>query len=200
MPEIIVVDDNETMREGNAYVLRTMGKRSVLKTASFQKALLSISEETKLVITEIGAKVDCYDDGLNFVEQCCGAGIPVFVVTRFFNTELASVLAQKGAWPVGKPFAMHRLALIVEELLRFSETVPAISPEKEFERKLNHVALLSNSRIEGDEFIHEYGEKGRIRWSEGKIDTDAQRKPVPEYPGYLQMINNYLHSDRMKKK
>ncbi|MEM1009111.1 MAG: sigma-54 dependent transcriptional regulator, partial [Myxococcota bacterium] len=117
MAKILVVDDNETLREGMAYTIRKMGHQ--VETASGGMEALSkfVPEQTDFVVTDL--KMD-HMDGIALLKECRerDPDILVMVVTAFGTIEVAVNAMKEGAFDfITKPFSMELLQAKVQKAL-----------------------------------------------------------------------------------
>lgn len=115
MSRILVIDDNETMREGMAYTIRKMGHTVDVASGGRQGVSLFRPGETDFVITDL--KMDDLD-GLQVIKEIKEKeeGALVMVVTAFGTIEVAVDAMKSGAFDfITKPFSMELLRAKVEK-------------------------------------------------------------------------------------
>src|SRR5262245_66361420 len=117
MARILIIDDNETMREGLGAAVRRMGHEAVM-AASGAEGLTHIAPTTSrpavdFVITDL--KMDGVG-GLDVVKAVRerDTDCPVMIVTAFGTVETAVEAMRLGAWDcLQKPFAAEVVRLKV---------------------------------------------------------------------------------------
>ena len=118
MSRILVIDDNETMREGMAYTIRKMGHTVETASGGRQGVSLFVPGETDFVITDL--KMDDLD-GLGVIKEV-KAKQPdtlIMVVTAFGTIEVAVDAMKAGAHDfITKPFSMQLLQAKVEKAMQ----------------------------------------------------------------------------------
>lgn len=115
MSRILVIDDNETMREGMAYTIRKMGHSVEKASGGRQGVSLFKPGETDFVITDL--KMDDLD-GLGVIKAIKEKDphALIMVVTAFGTIEVAVDAMQAGAFDfITKPFSMELLRAKVEK-------------------------------------------------------------------------------------
>ncbi|TNE51385.1 MAG: sigma-54-dependent Fis family transcriptional regulator [Deltaproteobacteria bacterium] len=117
MSRILVIDDNETMREGMAYTIKKMGHTVEMASGGRQGVALFKPGETDLVITDL--KMDDLD-GIGVIEHVKNEDPDalIIVVTAFGTIDVAVEAMQKGAFDfITKPFSMDLLRAKVTKAL-----------------------------------------------------------------------------------
>lgn len=117
MSRILVIDDNETMREGMAYTIKKMGHSVETASGGRQGVALFQPGETDLVITDL--KMDDLD-GIGVIEHVKKEDPEalIIVVTAFGTIDVAVEAMQKGAFDfITKPFSMDLLRAKVTKAL-----------------------------------------------------------------------------------
>ncbi len=116
MEKILIIEDNETMREGMAYTLK---KEYSVATAPGGREGLELfkSDEFDVVITDL--KMEGVD-GLAVLEEVkkLSPETPVIIVTAFGSIDVAVKAMQMGAWDfIAKPFTNDLLRAKVKKAL-----------------------------------------------------------------------------------
>lgn len=138
MSRILVIDDNETMREGMAYTIRKMGHTVDKASGGRQGVSLFRPGETDFVITDL--KMDDLD-GLGVIKAIKEQepNVLVMVVTAFGTIEVAVDAMKAGAYDfITKPFSMELLRAKVEKAVQARELAlktERLSEENEMLRK-----------------------------------------------------------------
>jgi two-component system response regulator HydG len=117
MARILIIDDNETMREGMAATVRRMGHEAVVAGAGAEGLALMRKQAPDFLITDL--KMEGVD-GLEVVEAArrIDANCPALIVTAFGTVETAVEAMRLGAMDfLQKPFAPEVLRLKVERAL-----------------------------------------------------------------------------------
>ena len=117
MSRILVIDDNETMREGMAYALRKMGHTVDVASGGREGVGLFEAGQTDFVITDL--KMDEVD-GLAVIAEARrkDPSALCMVVTAFGTIETAVGAMKAGAYDfITKPFSMDLLRVKVEKAL-----------------------------------------------------------------------------------
>jgi len=117
MSRILVIDDNETMREGMAYTIKKMGHTVDTASGGHQGVSLYRPDETDFVITDL--KMDGMD-GLEVIKAIKEKNprALVMVVTAFGTIEVAVDAMRAGAFDfITKPFSMELLRVKVNKAL-----------------------------------------------------------------------------------
>ncbi len=118
---ILIIDDNETIREGLAHTVRRMG-HTVLKAANGAGGvdLFKQNPEVAFVITDL--KMDGMD-GVEVLQKIreLDAEVPIMIMTGFGTVETAVEAMKLGAFDfLTKPFAPELVRLKVERALELS--------------------------------------------------------------------------------
>jgi two-component system response regulator HydG len=114
MGRILIIDDNETMREGMATAVRRIGHEALIAGAGAEGLALMRKHAPDLVITDL--KMEGVD-GLEVVEAAkrIDPSCPALIVTAFGTVETAVEAMRLGAMDfLQKPFAPEVLRLKVE--------------------------------------------------------------------------------------
>ncbi|MBM4380733.1 MAG: response regulator, partial [Deltaproteobacteria bacterium] len=122
MARILVIDDNDTLREGVAVTLRKMGhaplafRSPVEAVAAFQKA------GADLVLTDL--KMEGLDGlGVTKAVRAHDEQAVIMVMTAFASIDTAVQAMQLGAWDfIPKPFTPEVLRTKVEKALELAAT------------------------------------------------------------------------------
>ena len=117
LAKILVVDDNETLREGAAATLERVGHTVFQASNGLDGVKLAKSEAVDVVITDL--KMDGLD-GLGVIEQLRehDAEIPVVVITAFGTIDNAVEAMKLGAFHyVQKPFSPDTLRIQTQRAL-----------------------------------------------------------------------------------
>jgi DNA-binding NtrC family response regulator len=177
---ILVVEDNNTMREGIARVVQKMGHSAVLATDGEQALSEFGKQRFQLMITDY--KLPGID-GISLLQKVKQQSqeTEVLVITAYGTIELAVQAIQKGAADfITKPFSPEELSLKVNNILtriREKDALRRISEENlylrdQVEVQFNYGEIIGNSptmqevyrTIEkvarGDSSIIIYGESG----------------------------------------
>jgi len=97
MPRILIIDDNETMREGLAATVRRMGHEAIA-TASGADGLLRFRKQgADFVITDLKMEGTGGMDVLKAVREI-DPGCPTMIVTAFGTVETAVEAMRLGAF------------------------------------------------------------------------------------------------------
>lgn len=154
MPRILVIDDNDTMREGMAYTIRKMGHKVDVASGGKEGVALFRPEETDFVITDL--KMDDMD-GLSVLKtiKTKDPDVLVMVVTAFGTIEVAVDAMKAGAFDfITKPFSMELLRVKVNKALEAREWVQ------------KNARLNEENKLLRDEIAAPYGAKEIIGDSE----------------------------------
>src|SRR5262245_27589463 len=117
MARILIIDDNETMREGMAATVRRMGHEVVAASSGAQGVELMRKQGADFVITDLKM------EGVGGLEVLAGVkeidpSCPAIIVTAFGAVETAVEAMRIGAMDfLQKPFAPEVLRLKVERAL-----------------------------------------------------------------------------------
>jgi two-component system response regulator HydG len=117
MARILIVDDNETMREGMAATVRRMGHEAVVAGGGVEGLALMRKQAPDFLITDL--KMEGVG-GIEVVEAAkrIDASCPVLIVTAYGTVETAVEAMRLGAMDfLQKPFAPEVLRLKVERAL-----------------------------------------------------------------------------------
>jgi two-component system response regulator HydG len=117
MARILIIDDNETMREGMAATIRRMGHESLTVAGGAEGLALMRKQPPDFLITDL--KMEGLD-GLDVVEAAkrIDPACPALIVTAFGTVETAVEAMRLGAMDfLQKPFAPEVLRLKVERAL-----------------------------------------------------------------------------------
>lgn len=180
MARILVIDDNETMREGMAYTIRKMGHTVDVAEGGRRGLMLYRPEETDFVVTDL--KMDDIDglEVLKTVKERDPEAL-VLVVTAFGTVEVAVEAMKAGAYDfITKPFSMEMLRVKVEKGLNARELKTEntrLAEENKILRdelapptnekdiigesaKMQRVFKLIRKVSQSDSTVHVYGESG----------------------------------------
>src|SRR3954447_17690097 len=114
MARILIIDDNETMREGMAATVRRMGHEAVLAASGADGIALMKKQGADFVITDFKMEGMGGLDVVNAVKQI-DPGCPAMIVTAFGTVDLAVEAMRIGAMDfLQKPFPPDVLRLKVE--------------------------------------------------------------------------------------
>jgi two-component system response regulator HydG len=114
---ILIVDDNETMREGMAATVRRMGHEAVVAGAGAEAIALLKKQAADLVVTDLKMEGVGGLEVVSAVKELDPA-CPVMIVTAFGTVETAVEAMRLGATDfLQKPFAPEVLRLKVERAL-----------------------------------------------------------------------------------
>jgi two-component system, NtrC family, response regulator HydG len=117
MARILIIDDNETMREGMAATVRRMGHEAVLAGGGADGIALMKKQGADFVITDLKMEGVGGLDVVGAVKQI-DPGCPVLIVTAFGSVDVAVEAMRLGAMDfLQKPFAPEVLRLKVERAL-----------------------------------------------------------------------------------
>ncbi len=117
MARILIIDDNETMREGMAATVRRMGHEALVAGGGAEGLALMRKQAPDFLITDL--KMEGVD-GLEVIDAArrIDAACPALIVTAFGTVETAVEAMRLGAMDfLGKPFAPEVLRLKVERAL-----------------------------------------------------------------------------------
>jgi two-component system, NtrC family, response regulator HydG len=117
MPRILIIDDNETMREGLGATVRRMGHEAVLAASGAAGLAAFDKARPDFVITDLKMEGT---DGLGVVKgvRARDPDCPVMIVTAFGTVETAVEAMRLGAFEfLQKPFAPEVVRLKVERAL-----------------------------------------------------------------------------------
>jgi len=117
MARILIIDDNETMREGMAATVRRMGHEAHVASGGAEGLALMRKQPPDFLITDL--KMEGVD-GLEVVEAAkrIDASCPALIVTAYGTVETAVEAMRLGAMDfLQKPFAPEVLRLKVERAL-----------------------------------------------------------------------------------
>ena len=117
MGRILIIDDNETMREGMAAAVRRMGHEVLLASGGAEGLALMRKHAPDFLVTDL--KMEGVD-GLDVVEAAkrIDPSCPALIVTAFGTVETAVTAIRIGAMDfLQKPFAPEVLRLKVERAL-----------------------------------------------------------------------------------
>jgi DNA-binding NtrC family response regulator len=177
---ILVVEDNDTLREGIVRVVEKMGQHAQHLGNGAQALDLALKDSFQLIITDY--KLPGLD-GISLLQKIKESRpeTEVLVITAFGTIELAVDAVQKGAADfITKPFSPEELTLKVRKILeRIGERdeLSRISEENiylrdEFESEFNFGEIVGNSPVmkevyrtiekvaKGDSSVIIYGESG----------------------------------------
>ena len=180
MARVLVIDDNDTMREGMAYSIRKMGHTVDIASGGREGLERFRSGDTDFVITDL--KMDEID-GLEVLKQLKERDpqILVMVVTAFGTIEVAVDAMKAGAFDfITKPFSMDLLRLKVTKalearawmqqnarlhqenaLLRDEIAAPYASKEIIGQSEpMQHIFKLLRKVAASDSTVHIFGESG----------------------------------------
>jgi DNA-binding NtrC family response regulator len=177
---ILVVEDNDTLREGMVRVIEKMGPRAQPSADGAQAWALVQKNLFHLIITDY--KIPGLD-GISLLQKVkeLSPETEVLVITAFGTIELAVEAVQKGAADfITKPFSPEELTLKVKKILeriQEREELSRISEENvylrdQFESEFNFGEIVGNSPAmrevyrtiekvaKGDSSVIIYGESG----------------------------------------
>ncbi len=177
---ILIVEDNDTLREGMVRVIEKMGHRAQPAADGAQAWALIQKNPFHLIITDY--KLPGLD-GISLLQKVKEAApeTEVLVITAFGTIELAVEAVQKGAADfITKPFSPEELTLKVKKILeriQEREELSRISEENvylrdQFESEFNFGEIVGNSPAmkevyrtiekvaKGDSSVIIYGESG----------------------------------------
>jgi two-component system response regulator HydG len=134
MARLLIIDDNETMREGMAATVRRMGHEAVLAASGAAGIALMKKQGAVFVITDLKMEGVGGLDVVSAVKQIDPA-CPAMIVTAFGTVDVAVEAMRIGAMDfLQKPFAPEVLRLKVERALELRrETVGRQRAEAEVE-------------------------------------------------------------------
>ena len=121
MGRILIIDDNETMREGMAATVRRMGHEALVAGGGAEGLTLMRKHAPDFLITDL--KMEGVD-GLEVVEAArrIDSFCPTLIVTAFGTVETAVEAMRLGAMDfLQKPFAPEVLRLKVERALEIRQ-------------------------------------------------------------------------------
>ena len=121
MARILIIDDNETMREGMAATVRRMGHEAQVASGGAEGLALMRKQPPDFLITDL--KMEGVD-GLEVVEAAkrIDAECPTLIVTAYGTVETAVEAMRLGAMDfLQKPFAPEVLRLKVERALEMRQ-------------------------------------------------------------------------------
>jgi two-component system response regulator HydG len=133
MATILIIDDNETLREGAAAVVRKMGHAALLASNGAQGVTLFQKQHPEMVVTDLKMEGD---DGLVVLERVReeDKDAVVMIMTGFGSVKTAVDAMKKGAFDfIEKPFSPDVLrakltaGLLLREERRRVEKVEALS-------------------------------------------------------------------------
>ncbi|MFQ5639272.1 MAG: sigma-54-dependent transcriptional regulator [bacterium] len=177
---ILIVEDNDTMREGMVRVAKKLG-HATADAADAEHALNLLRKEPfEILVTDY--KLPGMD-GLELLQKCkeVSPETEVLVITAYGTIELAVEAIKKGAGDfITKPFSPEELALKIDKLIaRFQERVEMkrISEENRYLREqvevqFNYGEIIGDSPVmqrvyrtiekvaRGDSSVIVYGESG----------------------------------------
>src|SRR6185369_5460574 len=134
MARLLIIDDNETMREGMAATVRRMGHEATLAASGAAGIALMKKQGADFVITDLKMEGVGGLDVVNAVKEIDPA-CPVLIVTAFGTVETAVEAMRIGAMDfLQKPFTPEVLRLKVERALELRrETQARVRAEAEVE-------------------------------------------------------------------
>jgi len=121
MSIVLIIDDNETIREGIAHTVRKMGHEALVAAGGAQGVELLKANRVAFVITDLKM------DGMDGVAVLKAVGtvdpdIPTMIITGFGTVETAVEAMKLGAFDfLTKPFAPEVVRLKVERALELSD-------------------------------------------------------------------------------
>ncbi len=134
MAKVLIIDDNETMREGMAATIRRMGHDTTVAASGAEGLALMKKQGADFVITDL--KMEGVG-GLDVVKGAkeIDANCPTMIVTAFGSVETAVEAVRLGALDfLQKPFAPEVLRLKVERALEMRrEKLARVRAEAEVE-------------------------------------------------------------------
>jgi two-component system response regulator HydG len=117
MPRILIVDDNETMREGLAATVRRMGHEVMMAASGAEGLALFRQRGADFVITDLKMQGTDGTEVVRVVREL-DPGCPAMIVTAFGTVETAVEAMRLGAYDfLQKPFAPEVVRLKVERAL-----------------------------------------------------------------------------------
>ncbi|HID94752.1 MAG TPA: sigma-54-dependent Fis family transcriptional regulator [Candidatus Latescibacteria bacterium] len=121
MSRILVIEDNETMRDGISQTLRNMGHEVIAVSGGPEGIKVCQNGGVDLVITDYKMQGM---DGMQVLEQAkaIDGDIDVIMITAYGTIDLAVEAMKKGASDfVTKPFSPDELKIRVEKVLQFRQ-------------------------------------------------------------------------------
>jgi DNA-binding NtrC family response regulator len=113
--KILLVEDDDAVRNTLVDVLNSK-KHTVDETASAEEAIVKLPGDYNLVISDVLLKEM---DGLTLLDHVntLKPRIPVVMITGFGGSEVEDTCRKRGAAGfLNKPFSVHRLLSLVEEV------------------------------------------------------------------------------------
>ena len=150
MPQVLIIDDHDSVREGLELLLRRRGHRT-LSAEGGQRGLALLEEEgADLVITDLRmAQVDGMEVLRRVRERA--PGTDVLVITAYGTIETAVEAMKLGATDfITKPFSSEEFAVKVDRILKERD-------ERERLRKENVALRVENAWLKEDVQVR-YGE------------------------------------------
>ena len=119
---ILIVDDEESLRLTFSMFLQREGYVNVTTAATLQEALRAINEKSfDLIISDIVLEGEKGTDLLRHIRET-GINCPIVMITGFPNLETASQAVRLGAFDyISKPVNKEKLLKLVTQALRFWE-------------------------------------------------------------------------------
>ncbi|MCB1152276.1 sigma-54-dependent Fis family transcriptional regulator [bacterium] len=121
MAKILVIDDNETMREGMQTIIARMGHEALAAGSGTEGVALFEKGGVDVVLTDL--KMEGMD-GIEVLTACkaINEACIVVVITAFGTIEVAVEAIKKGAFDfIQKPFSQDVLRLKISQALEFSQ-------------------------------------------------------------------------------
>ncbi len=154
MSRILVIDDNETMREGMAYTIRKMGHIVDVASNGREGVSLFVPETTDFVITDLKMEGMDGTEVLKKIKEKDPDAL-VMIVTAFGTIEVAVEAMKQGAFDfIAKPFSMELLRAKVNKALE----------AKEWQRRQER--LTEENKLLRDEIAQPYTTKEIVGESE----------------------------------
>lgn len=150
MAQLLIIDDNESMREGLELLLRKRGHRTLSARGGEEGLRLLAEEGADLIITDLKMS---QIDGLTVLRRAreTHPDTEVLVITGFGTVETAVEAMKLGAADfLTKPFSSEEFAIKVERLLKERETRTRLTRE--------NIALRVENQALKEEGDPRYGE------------------------------------------